>query len=297
MKWIRYCCLVVLLLASCTAVKPDSSTSGADNGETSTEEAFTGEIQTQVSEKDGMNMVYVPAGKFTMGTTEEIAAAQCSKYGSMCERMWYRIEAPPHKVKLDAFWIDQTEVTNAMYIQCINAGVCTEPHMMEYMSAPFYDMAEIENHPVVLVDWQQAEAYCNWAGRRLPTEAEWEKAARGTDERTFPWGNTDPDDTLANFNRIVENTTPVGSYPTGISPYGAYDMAGNVLEWVADGFSYYSSDNQTNPTGNQNGDERIFRGGSWGDDAAGLRTTYRNHTAPDFYDISVGFRCAASAEE
>ena len=301
MKLIPYCCLFVLLLSSCSVAQIDSTApDGAlanEMEDTSTEEVFSGEIQTQVSEKDGMRMVYVPAGKFTMGVTEEIAAAQCSKYGSMCERMWYRVEVPPHTVKLDAFWIDQTEVTNAMYALCVNAGQCTEPHLMDYMVEPlFFGKVEYEDHPVTIVDWEQAAAYCAWAGRRLPTDAASEKAARGTDARTFPRGHTHPDATLAIFHRAVETTPPVASYPNWMSLYGALDMAGNISEWVADWYVPYSSDKQTNPTGPQNGDERVFRGGDWNSDASGLRTTYRQHTTPDFYDIGVGFRCAVSAE-
>lgn len=169
-----------------------------------------------VTGNDGMILLDVPAGEFEMGS---------SVSGS-------DIEKPVHTVYLDDFLIDQTEVTNAMYTLCVQASKCDQLDENANYSEPTNGQ-----HPVAYVDWNNATAYCEWAGRRLPTEAEWEKAARGTDGRIYPWGDKDPSKDFLNFNSgNVSSTTPVGSYPNGASPYGAFDMAGNVWEWVADWF-------------------------------------------------------------
>ena len=177
---------------------------------------------TQVSDKDGMKLLYVPAGEFLMGAASSDAQAAEN-------------EKPQHIVYLDAFWIDQTEVTNAMYIKCYQAGACQAPSMGHSSSRlnGYYSNSQFANDPVTYVFIEEAKDYCEWAGRRLPTEAEWEKAARGTDGRMYPWGNDAPDRTRLNYNQEVGDTTQVGAYPTGASPYGALDMAGNVQEWVA----------------------------------------------------------------
>jgi len=169
---------------------------------------------TQISPKDGMVQVYVPAGSFQMG----------SDTGDSDEK-------PVHTVTLDAFWIDRTEVTNAMYALCVEAGKCSPPSSSKsYTRDNYYGDAQYNNYPVIYVTWDNANAYCEWAGRRLPTEAEWEKAARGTDGRTYPWGDAAPDSTRLNYNSNVGDTTEAGKYPSGASPYGVWDMAGNVWE-------------------------------------------------------------------
>ena len=233
---------------------------------------------TRVSEKDGATLVYVPAGEFAMGSTDLDSLASGD-------------EKPQHSIMLDAFWVDQTEVTNAMYGKCVNAGNCKPPTNTDHFINSGY-----ANHPVVSVDWGQANAYCAWAERRLPTEAEWEKAARGTDGRIYPWGNEAPDDVLLNYNDSVKDTTAVGQYPNGKSPYGAYDMAGNVWEWINDwyGETYYQSSPASNPLGAESSAYQVFRGGSWNNNDYFVRSANRGWVEPASTGYFIGFRCAQS---
>jgi formylglycine-generating enzyme required for sulfatase activity len=248
-------------------------------------------------ETDGAEMVYVPAGEFLMGSTE----ADSDAYGD---------EKPQHTVNLDAFWIDRTEVTNAQFRRCVEAGACRAPTACDW-GEPTYNDAGKADHPVVCVDWEQANAYCRWAGARLPTEAEWEKAARGTGGRVYPWGN-DFDCRKGNFDDEQEldddvvpggpncdgylRTAPVGSYPAGASPYGALDMAGNVWEWAADWYDagYYANSPAANPKGPDSGESRVLRGGSWGTNWSYVRAAYRNDYDPTNRAANLGLRCAAS---
>jgi eukaryotic-like serine/threonine-protein kinase len=231
---------------------------------------------TQVSAKDGMTLLYVPAGEFTMGSNDGKAN-----------------EKPPHTVYLDAFWIDQTEVTNAMYAQCVRAGACQAPASTASSTrASYYGTTQFDNYPVVYVSWNDAQQYCQWAGGDLLTEAQWEKAARGTDGRLYPWGNQALDTSRLNFNQNVGDTTEVGKYPDGISFYGALDMAGNVWEWVRDWYGSYPSSSQRNPTGPSSSDYRVVRGGSWNFDASVVRASYRGWGDPVLRGDSSGFRCA-----
>ena len=251
---------------------------------------------TRVREKDGMEMVYVPPGEFFMGSTEEAfnaAVEICMFAGSSkryCEQ-WYSREIPQHKVYLEGYWIDKVEVTNEQYLKCVETGVCSEP---TYWDDPNFNAPK---QPVVGISWYDAAKYCQWAGARLPTEAEWEKAARGTDGRVYPWGDNDPTCELANFGksvtRCVGRTTPVGSYPAGMSPYGALDMAGNVLEWVSDWFGakYYRVSALKNPLGPHDGKYKVLRGGSWRYRRGNVRTAYRSRSNPDSRDNCIGFRC------
>jgi len=227
-------------------------------------------IATRVSEKDGMTMVYVPAGEFEMGSED----------GNPDEQ-------PVHTVYLDPYWIDQTEVTNTQYKLCVQAETCEAP------SGEYYNDSDYADHPVVGVDWYDANNYCTWAGRRLSTEAQWEKAARGTDARTYPWG-VGIDCNKASYFDCKDITTPVGSHPEGASPYGALDMAGNVWEWVADWYdeSYYRNSSTSNPTGPASGDYRILRGGAWDTYGRNLRASYRFWYEEDLRFNSFGFRCA-----
>jgi formylglycine-generating enzyme required for sulfatase activity len=223
---------------------------------------------------DGMTLLYVPEGEFIMGSND----------GAPNEK-------PVHTVYLDAYWIDQTEVTDAMYKVCVQSGKCAKPS-----SADYYGFT---NYPVVNVNWNDAASYCSWAGRRLPTEAEWEKAARGTDGRTYPWGNEPPNDNLLNYNQPTRHyrVKVGGSYPDGASPYGAYDMAGNVWEWVNDKYSetYYQSSLPLNPTGPDSGENRVIRGGAWNNDDSGVRSAYRLSSIPTDSLEVYSFRCASNA--
>jgi len=240
---------------------------------------------TQISPKDHMVQVYVPAGEFRMGTdpTKDSRAE--------------KDELPQHTVYLDAFWIDWTGVTNAQYARCVTDRQCTAPEDTSSITRhSYYGNVQYANYPVINVNWSQAQTYCTWSGRRLPSEAEWEKAARGTDGRLYPWGDAAPDPGLANYNYQPGDTTAVGSYPSGASPYGALDMAGNVWEWVSDWYSdsYYQQSPARNPLGPDTGSDRVLRGSAWSEPAASNRSALRVGYDPNLGDIRVGFRCAVS---
>lgn len=173
-------------------------------------------LSSKIIDDYGVEMVLVPEGEFTMGS--DIGPS---------------VEQPAHKVFLDTYYIDKFEVTNVQYKVCVEEGVCEQP-----TDATNFNNSDYAQHPVVWVDWNMARTYCEWRGARLPTEAEWEKAARGTDGRTYPWGEK-LDSTYANYGKRINNTTSVGEYPKGVSPYGAYDMAGNVWEWVDSWYDAY----------------------------------------------------------
>jgi len=203
---------------------------------------------------------------------------------------------PVHKVMLNAFWMDQVEVTNAMYALCVEEGKCTLPIIGRN---PYYGRSRYKNYPVVYVSWYDANAYCKWAGRRLPTEAEWEKAARGTDGQIYPWGNNLPDQSLANFNMNIGALLDVFRYPLGASPYGVLNMAGNVREWVADWFnrSYYAVSPRENPLGPPSGETKSLRGGAYDDSYSQIRTFNRFDHAPSSPGLIRGFRCASDVDE
>lgn len=235
--------------------------------------------QVIASDVDGMPLVYIPQGTFIMGWN----------FGDPGERT-------EHRVTLSAFLIDQLEVSNQQYAACVDAGACSEPQQTRsYDRNNYYSNPIFANYPVVYVNWQQAGEYCAWAGRRLPTEAEWEYAARGSDQRIYPWGNSTPLRSQANFNFYYDDTTEVGSFPTGASPFGVLDMAGNVAEWVSDWYleSYYSFSPAVNPPGPVDGMVRSFRGGSFANQGDNIRSTRRGHDEEKYVASSLGFRCAS----
>jgi len=271
---------------------------------------------TMVSEKDGMVMVYVPEGEFKMGTDTDEAVAECQslKLRIGCSRNWFKDEEPVHTEFVDAFWIDQTEVTNAMYSKCVVAGICNLPDSTKSFNRDnYYGNPEFDSFPVIYVSWNDAKAYCEWAGRRLPSEAEWEKAASWDEEshvkRAYPWGNNfdcnygNFDDEVQMDEQVVpggencdgfDTTSPVGSFLTGASFYGVLDMSGNVLEWVDSWYDVYPGGDKS--ISNLFGQTyRVVRGGSWrGDQYNFFHSTDRGRNKPSFSSDFIGFRCSHS---
>ena len=230
-------------------------------------------------------MVAVPAGSAWMGCNESIDN-QCSDD-----------EHPFHEVLIDAFAIDRTEVTVADYMACVDEGECSSPDGTDAFGEPC-TLGESPEHPMTCVDWFAASAYCEHLGKRLPTEAEWEKAARGDSGQLYPWGDTNPSCNEAVMEECpVSGTQPVGSKPAGASPYGALDMGGNVFEWVADWYAaaYYVESPLENPTGPATGTRRVTRsaGPNYGD--AAMRASSRGVDfevpTPDDASVAIGFRC------
>lgn len=251
---------------------------------------------------DETGMVYIAAGEFLMGSkSKEQSPAETDPAALDAER-------PEHAVFLDDYWIDRTEVTNQMYAIFLNALGNQEQIGVTWLDAES-DHARIhqqedgtwradpgyEHHPAVEVTWFGANSYCQWLGKRLPTEAEWEKASRGTDARKFPWGEGFNCE-LANYLGCVGDTVPVLSLDKGISPYGVLHLAGNAWEWVADWFAedYYKTSPDRNPTGPLKGSQRVMRGGCALCSGTYLRSTYRDKMRPDESGFFSGFRCAYS---
>ncbi|MCA9696820.1 MAG: SUMF1/EgtB/PvdO family nonheme iron enzyme [Myxococcales bacterium] len=280
--------VLVLLVATsgCPADEPAADDEGTDS-ETGTDSTDTGDSDT--GELPDPNLAEVPGGTFEMGCT--VADGTCDA------------DAPVHSVTLSGFAMELTEVTVEAYQACVDAGGCTAAGEGGDCNT---GSAGRDQHPVNCVTWQQAADYCGWKGRRLPTEAEWEYAARGDDGRVFPWGDTAASCAYAHmFETVMEMgdygcmsgaTAPVGSYPSGASPFGMLDMAGNVEEWVADWYdaSYYNAGPASDPPGPAGGTQRVQRGGDLLDASANnLRSFERWRSAPDAATGERGFRCAA----
>jgi ABC-type amino acid transport substrate-binding protein len=206
-------------------------------------------------------------------------------------------EAPARSITLDAFYIDQYEVSTRQYAECVETDKCRTPSIPRSVNfAAYYGETDFGNYPVIWVTWQDAADYCAFAGKRLPSEAEWEKAARGLEGNLYPWGNTEPSD-QANFNYTARDVVAVGQYPADVSAFGVYDMAGNVREWVADWYQwdYYPNSPVENPVGPRSGVTKVLRGGAWNDRAIQLRLSIRKNFLGDSFDSNLGFRCAASS--
>ena len=240
---------------------------------------------------DEMVMVYVPEGEFEMGIVPQVKSV--------------------HSVALDGFWLDRTEVTNRQYRRCVEAEACNPPERSDSFSGDaYYGESAYDDYPILWVNWHQAVAYCEWAGARLPTEAEWEYAARGPAGRAYPWGN-EFDGTRLNYcdanceasggadttaDDGYAETAPVGSFPSGASWCGALDLAGNVYEWMADRYGEYPSEHQVNPQGPPSGGSRVLRGGSWEDKSLAVHSAFRGQLDPDRIWYALGFRCVRDSE-
>lgn len=242
---------------------------------------------TRISTRDGMELVYIPAGSFRMGSDTLVNGNEDSHY------------APAHDVTLSAFWIDSHEVNNGQYHQCVLNGSCSPPKLTSSLTREsYYGNKEFDDYPVVNVDWSMAKTYCEWAGRRLPTEAEWEMAAHDGEILLYPWGNNYSNDN-GNFRGTNGDTTPVKMYESGRSYYGVYDMAGNIWEWVQDYYveNYYSNSPEVDPQGPLLGnasEDRIMRGGCFMDSGDWANAITRMPNKPEWFEWSTGFRCAVS---
>jgi formylglycine-generating enzyme required for sulfatase activity len=269
--------ILVLIALLGLAVHPAMAALPIDNGpnESATGERPSQEKSVPAQLPDG-SMVLVPAGKFTMGSSTGDADEQ-----------------PAHLVYVDAFLMDIFEVTVRQYAAFLQATGANSPSDWMTVTQPAY-----EKYPVTNIDWADATAYCKWVGKRLPTEAEWEKAARGTDDRLYPWGNDPPTPRRANYGKTGSHShgalTPVGTWEGGKSPYGIYDMAGNVWEWVGDWYDndYYKNSPPQNPIGPLSGESKVLRGGSWDSDPKQLRSTLRYFHRSGHQHKNYGFRCA-----
>jgi len=236
-------------------------------------------------------MVLIPQGSFEMGSRKSLRELDPVAI-FQADRHMLGPEDPAHEVILDAYYIDLYEVTNADFKKYLEAtGSKTLPRY--WKDAHFNQPTQ----PVVGTTWKEAQACCQSKNKRLPTEAEWEKAARGKRPVKYPWGNEEPDKTRLNFNNQIGKTSPVGSFPEGKSDYGVFDLSGNVAEWVQDWHfpEYYLFSPKENPPGPDKGHYKIIRGGNWKNNAEDVRLTYRNAIVPKARSKTVGFRCVADA--
>jgi len=286
---------VLILLVSCGPTALPSQEQTQPPMVNPTASPAPSESGTAITDQES-EMVFIPQGEFQMGCDP------LHNGGFSCPVD----ELPLHPVMVGDYFIDRVEVTNAQYALCVKDGKCELPKNTASEShASYYDNPSFADYPVIYVTWSDADAYCKWAGKRLPTEAEWEKAARGTSVKAYPWGDNEPSCTLANvFNpatggACLGDTQKAGSYPDGKSQFGVLDMAGNVFEWVNDWYSdtYYANSASDNPTGPTEGTYKVLRGGGWSSNGVFLRTASRSYD-PDFNNTKdTGFRCASSTQK
>jgi iron(II)-dependent oxidoreductase len=243
--------------------------------------------------------VLVEGGEFLMGSTKaqiDAALEICNTFpAEYCGRDRFEWEYFQRRVNAEPFYIDKYEVTNARYAEFVEATgreapTSDDPRWIEWIWQDARPPSGRADHPVTLVSWADAAAYCEWIGGRLPTEAEWEKAAGGTERLTWPWGSEPDRSRLNSIESGLQETVPVGSYPEGASPYGAMDMAGNVWEWTADWYGDYSEPHNP-PSSAVN---KVARGGAWDRNISLARTATRNRVPPWLKTATVGFRCALS---
>lgn len=297
MRCTRLVLFALVLLAAACANLPD------ENGDWNREYG-----PAAVSE-----LIVIPAGDFWMGADSD---PELDLFSPGVDE-GFSDEHPLHRVQLRDYAIERTEVSNAQYRGCVDAGACDDPFdESSRTKTDYYLNPAFDAYPVVHVTWHQAASYCAWLGRRLPTEAEWEKAARGPGVRRYPWGDSSPDclranlglsstgydaggNVIVNVEGCVGETRPVEDYDYGASPYSVQNLSGNVFEWVAD---YYAADyydaaiwpgNSTDPTGPDAGERRVIRGGSFMTPATLGRTAYRGALLPESSTSDLGFRCAA----
>ena len=303
LKWVLLCSTVFLFWVSSAQAKHD----GVEHDKT--EKLKISAVQSDP--KDVLDMAFIRTGKFFRGSSfkeNKAAFKMCRKFDKFCKLWWFSDEFPGTLVMLDNYWIDIYEVTNEKYLEFVKAtghspaldascatDGCRDGNLWEGESFP----RMIRKQPVTQVNWHDAQAYCKWRGKRLPTEAEWEKAARGPSGSLYPWGGGSPKG-RANYNRKWNGNytmTNVGSYSKGASIYGLHDMAGNVWEWVDDWYNrtYYTHGTKNNPKGYTEGEFKSLRGGSWVNFPDSLRSSFRRWSRPDVRFNDTGFRCAKSA--
>ena len=276
------------------------------------------EISPWITDAKGVTMALIPAGEFTMGNSIDQVLAECrnlfpASADANCKAEFYLDETPAHPVQVSAFYMDKYEVTNQLYKACVSAGACKPPAQSSSATHnAYYGNPEFNSYPVIWVDWNMAKAYCEWRGARLPTEAEWEKAARGDSGHNYPWGerfegakanacdvNCQADYADKNFNDGFAEIAPADAFENGASVFGVVNLAGNVSEWVSDWymepFYVQPGSGGPDPLGPQGGEKRVIRGGSWFRYPINLRTVTRSSREPSYTANDVGFRCVMPA--
>jgi formylglycine-generating enzyme len=320
LKWFLSCSVFFLCFGACIATSfanqkeldpKQYNPSYKKPGHLEQKKVIDSGLKDNSGSKDTSDMAFIRGGKFVRGSSFEqnkAAFKACRKHDRSCKLWWFSDEYPLKLVTIDSYLIDIYEVTNEKYLEFVKAtghppalddscstDGCWEGNLWKGSTFP----SVIRNQPVTQVSWYDAEAYCKWRGKRLPTEAEWEKAARGPSGSVYPWGTGFPRG-RATFKRKwkgLYTMTNVGTYPTGVSVYGVHDMAGNVWEWVSDWYSrtYYTHGSKDNPQGYEDGEFKSLRGGSWVNFADSLRSAFRRWSRPDVKFNDTGFRCAKSA--